>query len=1189
MALKDLKSDLSKFRKPFKPNPIAQQEKGRQIKPFTTTPLADRATPDVVNKQTASDKKGVDVNKNVQPTGRHTKGVDVDNASNPTGRHTEGKDVTNTVRISGRHTEGANVENKVRISGRHTTGVDVDNTSVLSGRHETGKDVDNTSALSGRHTSGKDVDNTSVLSGRHTSGKDVDNTSAISGRHTVGKDVTNSSVISGRHESDNSNFNIDGQPTGKSPIGRHDSGDTSNFNIDGASTLTNPRGRHDGPDTSNFNIDGTPTPTNPAGRHDGPDTSNLNYDGTISITNPRGRHDSGDTSIHNIDGVPVGTNPGGRHESDNSILNIDGSPTPTIPGGRHEIDNSNFNIDGAVPNTNPIGRHETSPTLPNEVNYFTDIHSTGFTSNFQPGTPTKYNIGSSQLQTPLSGPLAVDFIGNSAASGFTIKQQNTSIVGIDNNTYTLPNSVAGGRLWNVGKSKLEAQLGEGTFVPGAGALVGHDVKLFVSAAGFSAGRRYEAVVGKNKVSALGYQYVQKNSPSFFDIEYNKFNLREDSPQYGWIDSPLILRGIQRKNNSDPQRWGFGLGFDDGLIRGGAVTALERSLIDTARIAKWMASPKGLLWIVKQVGLGLTNAKVETNPLTPGPFGRQTRIHTGLASLLSVPGTAFGLHFTRHGIPFVNELASYEAVQFIKKGTQQAIGDSALKSPLNPANNRLVSLYKDPTGLNNGSLFNGAPILQLSGLAGPHSVYGIGASTIRRYVNTKNAQDNLAFENILKNGEYDGLFKYEYLTQYASLLSTSTYKSVPKFAQQRGRLSIENTGLKDLHIAGEKQIPLSPFKDKYPFTTKPTEANPVATPIKKDGVNVVTGIKAYSTLAYNKLKRNNEGETTNIDDFRDRHEVGALGDESYFRSLTADYQTNNLREKFGWGDQGKVNNNDAANRSDYTKTHIGPGGSPLETFRGDLVNLADAGQYATDTLYDDIGAKDFVPLFFTGPRLSRGTQKEETLVFRATVGNISDNFSPSWNSTQILGRADAVHTYNSWARTFSFDFKVFATSRDEMKPLWRKLNYLASWTAPNYKSGHMRGPYMRITLGNLFQETPCFINSLTYNIDDQTTWEINLEEDEEMLQLPHGVNVNMSLTMLMDYRPQWSGRMYSMSDRGRANDRSEKVNWLWDSSIEGNKGLIGDRAEEVSTRDSQDSQGTEEVDGDAYTENGSVNV
>jgi hypothetical protein len=722
-------------------------------------------------------------------------------------------------------------------------------------------------------------------------------------------------------------------------------------------------------------------------------------------------------------------------------------------------------------------------------------------------------------------------------------------------------------LFTVGKSKIDAQLGEGTFVPSAGALIGHDVKLNLSDTGFNTTRKYSEIVGVSKRSTLGLQYQQKNSPSFLDAMYSKFKVRDEATNYSYIKHPLILRGIQRDGEPgyEPQRWGLGIenatGLNDGLIRGGAATALERSTIDAARIAKFLASPKGLLWTTKQAGLHLTNPKVQT--LTPGVL--QTRTFNITSPLQNVANTAFGLHFTRHGIPFANEIASYENVI----NGIEFIGDFL------PTSNRLVGL-KNELGIVDPILstdsftgkvlnvlsrtkkalgFKGSLIPSLSGLGGPGSVYGLGATSINRWTNTRDKSSEIALEgsrfwvtSTIKN-------------QYAKFKSGNAFKSTaPDASGQENIEDFDNAGLKDLIIDPDKQVEYPGFyrnvSDLYPHNetniTRTGDQN--ATPNNKDDSGVVeTGIKAYSTLAYGKLPDRQKDGRTSILNFKQLGDTPKKNGDSVDAD-NDDYTTNNLNTRFGMGNQGEV----GVDRSDYTK-------SP-EVFRGDKVNAID---FSPDgipykDIYSALGQSedpyrdgDFVRFYFTGPQQigrsseggdSQDSQKEEVLVFRAALGSFSDQFSPSWNPTQILGRADAVHVYNQWSRQVTFDFKVHATSRDEMRPLWRKLNYLASWTAPRYTSGLMRGPYIRFTLGNLFQETPCFINSLTFTTDNDIPWEINLEKDDNMMQLPHGVNVSMGLTMLMDFRPEWDGRMYSLSERGRATSKSDPKNWLNDSTV-----------------------------------------
>jgi len=53
-------------------------------------------------------------------------------------------------------------------------------------------------------------------------------------------------------------------------------------------------------------------------------------------------------------------------------------------------------------------------------------------------------------------------------------------------------------------------------------------------------------------------------------------------------------------------------FDDGLIRGGAVGAIGASAVDALRISKFLTNfPKGPLFITKQIGLQLTNPRLES--------------------------------------------------------------------------------------------------------------------------------------------------------------------------------------------------------------------------------------------------------------------------------------------------------------------------------------------------------------------------------------------------------------------------------------------------------------------------------------------------------------------------------------------------------------------------------------------------
>jgi hypothetical protein len=124
----------------------------------------------------------------------------------------------------------------------------------------------------------------------------------------------------------------------------------------------------------------------------------------------------------------------------------------------------------------------------------------------------------------------------------------------------------------------------------------------------------------------------------------------------------------------------------------------------------------------------------------------------------------------------------------------------------------------------------------------------------------------------------------------------------------------------------------------------------------------------------------------------------------------------------------------------------------------------------------------------------------------------------------------------------------------MKPIYRKLNAIAGYTAPSYNTNTigLTGPWMRMTIGDLFTQQPVILTSLTYNLTDtDTTWEINIEDDPEMMQAPHRVTVSMQLTVIGDRIPEKGGRFYSLAKSFDNNGVPIKRNSNWLSDFSGN--------------------------------------
>jgi len=255
----------------------------------------------------------------------------------------------------------------------------------------------------------------------------------------------------------------------------------------------------------------------------------------------------------------------------------------------------------------------------------------------------------------------------------------------------------------------------------------------------------------------------------------------------------------------------------------------------------------------------------------------------------------------------------------------------------------------------------------------------------------------------------------------------------------------------------------------------------------------------------------------------------------------------------------------------------PTANPLELaipFRGDRVSVIDFSQRSYSEAYlwkppyfkgeKWIGStlnksgitQDFIKFLITGPKISTAnlndrTVEDDIFAFRACNLSVDDSFQASYNTVNMIGRADPNYHYTSFSRDVSINFTVYATDRDELKPIWRKLNYLASYTAPIYDGSQLglTAPWLRITLGDMFIQQPALLSSVGYTlVDSETPMEINIEKDPQMMQVPHGVKVTLQFYMITDSLPQKGGRMYTLAKQFDSNGvpKEGNDNWLSDA-------------------------------------------
>jgi hypothetical protein len=115
-------------------------------------------------------------------------------------------------------------------------------------------------------------------------------------------------------------------------------------------------------------------------------------------------------------------------------------------------------------------------------------------------------------------------------------------------------------------------------------------------------------------------------------------------------------------------------------------------------------------------------------------------------------------------------------------------------------------------------------------------------------------------------------------------------------------------------------------------------------------------------------------------------------------------------------------------------------------------------------------------------------------FRAFIDNFSDSYGTQWTGERYPGRGEEFFRYSGFTRGISLSFTVAAQSKQELIPMYKKLNYLASSTMNDYSpSGYMRAPFIKLTIGGYLYEQFGFLKSINYGWEMKAPFEIGVND------------------------------------------------------------------------------------------------
>jgi hypothetical protein len=600
------------------------------------------------------------------------------------------------------------------------------------------------------------------------------------------------------------------------------------------------------------------------------------------------------------------------------------------------------------------------------------------------------------------------------------------------------------------------------------------------------------------------------------------------------------------------------GGPDFLLRGGALLPkiVVNDVSRLAQMFFDFKSPAGPLFIAKQNVLSLTNVNSEVGYVnttkttttatnnTLGAIGQFIKnsiplnqgIYTPLGTLAQAAGNSFGLHTNKQGLnPFANFSLGGKTTQ----GSPNGNGPLGLPTYLNTIStggnegnkSRLYGLL-DKVNTNTQGVND---LYSYSG--GPGAILGVGKTNIKMVGDQRTGINN-AFNTQLQFNSRFNLGNFSSFTQQVSTLLPQQFQNLNKPEVELYSNSTVNSetidyipSIYDPGLNKNKNITnkagVSDIKFGYGATIKYVSLlDPKRQPTYLGMDTLFNNGGVISPLSFTRNVYNpgtlktdtsklRSGTGTGVDpqvftqeqieEYEPTSKDSLVNKPSFTRIITnpssgsqeipasLDYVTKNIETRVNLGDPGR-----RGNRSSYTiglrdlnNTDPSIEGNSYYYKALDQINALPI--YQSDTVTGNTVKNDLVK-FRIGVIDNADPNLKTYIHFRAFIDSMSDNYSAEWQGQKYMGRGENFYKYQGFDRKISLSWTVAAQSKQELIPMYQKLNYLASVCAPDYSpQGYMGGNLISLTIGGWCYEQVGIMTGLTLDVPTESPWEIGIPD------------------------------------------------------------------------------------------------
>ena len=587
------------------------------------------------------------------------------------------------------------------------------------------------------------------------------------------------------------------------------------------------------------------------------------------------------------------------------------------------------------------------------------------------------------------------------------------------------------------------------------------------------------------------------------------------------------------------------GGPDFILRGG-ILAPVKAAQDVSRLTQMffdLKSPNGSLFIAKQNILSRTSVQTQASS-NGGAAYAAGAVNQGVylpSSTLAQAGVGFtGTHLNLLGIDPSSPMTGItntnlsnlfnESLTLGLKRYEDVVKENS--NDYNPSKNRL---YKLSTGnglitspnqntkdksffqkignfLQNFSLNSPGNGVLMKYSGGPGSILGVG-QTIIPFADQRTGANNIELQN-------SGFFADGVQTTYKVFNRLTPNINFVNIIPSPDNLYIEGVSSVYENLTGQKvdnfivydnnqQISTNNFNVYQPGTFKPSTLQ------NSDG---------SLTFTQDQLINQPENKNSSVhEDFRKTIIKSNNIEESYILSNSPSYIVNTIERRINSGNPGR--------RKDVYNYTLASNKDVTENYKLALDKITAGGIYTAGTAIhnqyspgDEHAGNDLVK-FSIGVIQNNSTNSSSFMHFRAFIDSFSDSYSSNWGSYNYVGRGDKFYNYEGFERTINMSFTVYAQSKAELIPMYKKLNYLASSLAPDYSDfGFMKGNLHKLTIGGYLFDQVGIIKSITYDVPQETTWEIGIDDaggyDDTVKELPHMIKVsNITFIPIQNFLPR----------------------------------------------------------------------